>query len=210
MSPRTIVLFASILLVSTLGAEGGVLFASLPKAIILTATINGQNVTEGSKVKVREDVINIKWRLNETFAGQDGNFKGLFFKLCFGPSSQIDRPWRKNNADLSQSKTCKYPIKSINYTSSGSLDYIPKDTVPGAYYFVRVFAVNVSGCIAPGECAVAFGQTSNSSRTSNLFHVTPYSGRHTSLIIVAIVISIVSYLSLASFFIVERMLKKQS
>lgn len=185
-------------------------FTTLPKSLIVSAQINGQNITEGSTLLYMHDTLTVSWKLNSSFSGNDSNYKKVLIKLCFGASSAVDRAWRKNNANLLKSKTCKYKIAAQKYTPEGNTTkWKAPDDIPGAYYFVRAFVLNDSSTEAvPGMNAVAFGQTSDKDRKAHLFQVIPYKGRTWTLNIAVIVISIASYATLAAYFVYERSSKK--
>eukprot|EP00270_Netrium_digitus_P020032 TRINITY_DN809_c0_g1_i1.p1 TRINITY_DN809_c0_g1~~TRINITY_DN809_c0_g1_i1.p1 ORF type:complete len:218 (-),score=41.41 TRINITY_DN809_c0_g1_i1:367-1020(-) len=196
-------------LASLPSAKGGVLFASLPKTLIVKAQIDGHNATNNT-LRYERDNLTVTWWLNQSFAGMDTNYKKVVIKLCFGMRSAVNRAWRKNYPDLQKSKTCKYKIAAQKYHPEGNTTtwQADKDT-PGAYYFVRVFVLNSSDPTAsPANNAIAFGQTTDKNRTKNLFMVEPYDGRSGSLNIVIIVLSFASYILLFGFFVVERLLKK--
>lgn len=81
--------------------------------------------------------------------------------------------------------------------------------VPGAFYFVRVFALNSSSSDAtPANNAVAMGQSTNANATTNLVQVNAYMGTTITLDVVIIVVSVASYVLLFSIFFVERWIKK--
>jgi hypothetical protein len=198
------------------GAEG-VLFASLPKTLIVTATVNGQTITAANDVVMNYKTGNlaVTWNLNSTVTDTSA-YKSIQFKMCFGAADQDDRPWRANDPGLLKSKTCKYPIHYVHsFVPSGNFT-INKATlntieqIPQAHYFVRAFVMNVTNCTVPGNCAIAFGQTANKNRTSPLFFFQAYTGRHGSLVATTIAISVTSYLALGAFFVVEKALRKRA
>lgn len=194
-------------------AEAYVNATLLPKSIIVTTTINGVALkpNASSVLKYNADTLTVTWKLNESYAGNDTKYKSVFIKLCFGSMSATDRPWRKNNDNLMKSKTCKYAIKRQDYTAAGSsVTYKLVDTIPSAFYFVRVFVMNttVAEASLPGHNAVALGSSTDKNRMTNLFTVEAYTGRSTGITIGIICFSIASYALLIGFFLVERMMKK--
>lgn len=215
MASCNLIAALSLLLVLPLvsaGVKPGVIFGTLSKTLVVNASINGQpiSVDGTSEMKYGLDNLTITWALNSSFAGKDADYKQVFFKLCFGAKSAIDRPWRKNNVDLRKSKTCKYSIKRFTYNASGgSLVYRAVDTIPDASYFVRAFVLNTTDREAgPADHAVAFGQTTDVNRTKSLFHVIGFSGRNKGITIFTICFSVVSYATLIGYFLVERSRKK--
>lgn len=190
----------------------GVPFASLSKTLVMNVTINEQLLTPNVNLTANQgtDRVGISWALNQTFAGNDTNYKQVFLKLCYGAPSAVNRPWRKNDPDLRISKTCKYGIKRFSYNSSGGsyIYYVP-DNIPTGVYFVRAFVLNTTDREAvPADNAVAFGQTTDSTRTANLFHVQGYMGTNTGIVAFTIGFSVLSYATLFGYFFMERAMKK--
>lgn len=112
----------------------------------------------------------------------------------------MDRSWRKTNDLLSKDKTCTIDIATQPYTGAAgnSTTWTVGKAVPEATYFVRAYAMDASGE------KVAYGQTTNKNKTSDLFVVEPISGRHVSIDIAAGVFSAFSVITLFSFFFLER------
>ncbi|KAJ0104948.1 hypothetical protein Patl1_18148 [Pistacia atlantica] len=79
-----------------------------------------------------------------------------------------------------------------------TLDWIIERDVPTATYFVRAYAFNDDGH------EVAYGQSTNDQKTTNLFEVQAISGRHVSLDIASVCFSAFSVVSLAFFFFIEK------
>ena len=135
----------------------------------------------------------------------DSSIQTLMLKLCFGASSQVDRPWRKSNDLLSKDKACSFNIGSQAYSKggNGTVWMVGKD-VPFAYYFVRAYGVD-----SLGE-KIAYGQSTDNKMVTSLFSVEPITGRHTSIDIAAGVFSAFSVLSLLGFFVVEKSFAKKA
>ncbi|KAH6555953.1 hypothetical protein KP509_1Z214700 [Ceratopteris richardii] len=146
----------------------------------------------------------VTWALNSTAQVDDSAYRSVELKLCFGAPSQIDRRWRKTNDILSKDKSCSFDIGSPQpYQRAGnSTVWIVGNDIPFAQYFVRAYGLD-----SAGE-KVAYGQSSNAQRTSNLFTVEPISGRRASIDISAAVFSAFSVLSLCGFFLYEKMSAK--
>ncbi|KAL2631769.1 hypothetical protein R1flu_016455 [Riccia fluitans] len=186
-----------------LAAEGGVLFSSLEETMVVTADIQGQNWTDGPRIRtarVGDDHMLIKWALNSTLTGLgvDREYTTVKIRLCFAPISQVERGWRKTNNDLRKDKTCSIPITSQKYTTEGNFtDWTIRRNVPGASYFVRVYVSDVNGT------QLAYGQTTDRLKTSNLIIIQPITGRHLSIDVASVVFSISSVGALLGFLIAE-------
>ncbi|KAG6549316.1 hypothetical protein Mapa_009302 [Marchantia paleacea] len=190
---------AALVLASTLFVEAGVLFSSLDEAIMVSAEIQGQNVTEGPVnriAKVGEDRLVVSWNLNSSLMGLgvDKNYVSLKLRLCFAPISQLERGWRKTYDDLHRDKTCTIVIANQKYTTDGNSTVwrIPKN-VPGATYFVRAYATDERGM------QLAYGQSTDQLKTSNLITIIPISGRHVTIDMASGVFSVFSIGSLVAF-----------
>ncbi|XP_027125373.1 high-affinity nitrate transporter 3.1 [Coffea arabica] len=192
----------ALLLLSCLAASSnGVTFSSLQRTLIVRAS-----PTQGQVLKAGEDKITVTWSYNNTFPpGTDSTYKTIKVKLCYAPISQVDRAWRKTVDDLAKDKTCQFKIVAKPYSASNSTITwtIERDT-PTATYFLRAYAFNSA------EEEVAFGQTTDAHKTTNLFQVEAISGRHASLDIAAICFSSFSVLSLFGFFFIEKRKGKAS
>ncbi|KAL3689789.1 hypothetical protein R1sor_016098 [Riccia sorocarpa] len=184
-------------------AEGGVLFSSLDENLVVTADIPGQNNTDGPRIRtarVGEDHLIIKWALNSTLSGLgiDKIYMTVNIRLCFAPISQVERGWRKTNDDLHKDKTCSIAIASQKYSTDGNVtDWIIRKNVPGATYFVRAYVTDVDGM------QLAYGQTTDNLKTSNLIVIEPITGRHVSIDIASAIFSIASVGALVGFLIGE-------
>lgn len=157
-------------------------------------------------LKAGQDSITVTWSLNTTVAsGTDSAYKTVTVKLCYAPISQKDRGWRKTADDLKKDKTCQFDIVSQAYKpSDNTFTWKVARDVPTATYFVRAYAENSEQVI------VAFGQSTDSNKTTNLFQIQSISGRHVSLDISAICFSAFSILSLFGFFFMEKRKAKAS
>lgn len=198
-------LFSSVLLSGFL-AEGATLLSMLNRTLTVSVTGLNQN-SSANGTKAGSGQLHVTWGLNASAIkpGGDALYKTVELKLCFGAPSQVDRAWRKSNDVLSKDKTCLFAIASQPYTSAGNTSVwtVTKD-VPFAHYFVRAYVVDTSGA------KVAFGQSTNKEKTSNLFTIDPITGRHVSIDIAAAVFSAFSVLSLFGFFFMEKHFAKKN
>ncbi|XP_068667422.1 high-affinity nitrate transporter 3.1-like [Aristolochia californica] len=201
MAPR--LLIASILLCFMLGSTfGAVLFSTIPRTLTVSTTTK-----KGSVLKAGEDTVKVTWGLNSTLqAGVDAKYSKVVVKLCYSPVSQEERAWRKTNNELDKDKTCQIKIVERGYTKNKqeNLKWQIERDVPTATYFVRAYAVDSNGH------EVAYGQSTNSPKTSNLFDIESITGRHTSIDVAAAAFSAFSVVSLFFFFYVEKRKGKKS
>jgi hypothetical protein len=147
------------------------------------------------------DQLVVSWLVNKSSSSVDSEYKTVKVKLCFAPESQVDRHWRKTYDDLKKDKTCQFDITEQPYNSNfkrNTTTWTVERDVPRGIYFVRAYALNALGN------EVAYGQSSNQNKTSNLFMVEPISGRHASLDIASVVFSSFAIVSLLGFFILEK------
>eukprot|EP01018_Ginkgo_biloba_P032170 Gb_07111 [translate_table: standard] len=187
-------------------AAAGVHFSSLKNTLRVTATIRSHNSSTTNVAKAGSDDVEVTWALEGSLpAGTDEVYKKVKVKLCFAPTSQVDRAWRKTKDDLKKDKTCQFDITQQPYSSSSSaianrtVTWTVEKDVPGGSYFVRAYALDASGA------EVAYGQTTNRNKTSNLLVVEPISGRHVSLDIATACFSVFSVVALLGFFVAEKM-----
>ncbi|KAK1433862.1 hypothetical protein QVD17_10780 [Tagetes erecta] len=185
----------SLLLSCFVGTSYGVYFSSLNKTLIVTATPK-----QGQVLKAGEDKITVTWRFNKTYpAGTDSSYKTIKIKLCYAPVSQKDRSWRKTVDLLKKDKTCPHKIVARPYAASNNtFTWTIERDIPSAVYFVRAFAVNAE------DQQVAYGQTTDAHKSTNLFEVQAITGRHVSLDVASICFSAFSIVSLAGFFYMEK------
>ncbi|KAF8399796.1 hypothetical protein HHK36_015667 [Tetracentron sinense] len=194
----------SLLLFSLAGTcYGEVLFSSLTRTLLVSASPK-----QGSVLKAGDDNITVTWGLNQSFpVGTDGEYKNVKLKLCYAPFSQKDRAWRKTVDNLKKDKTCQFAIVArpwdMSKTDQSFVWTIERDT-PTATYFVRAYAYNSAGQ------EVAFGQTTDGKKTTNLFEIQAITGRHTSLDIASVCFSAFSVVSLFGFFYMEKRKGKSS
>lgn len=110
--------------------------------------------------------------------------------------------------NLAKDKTCQFLIVSRPYDGSNkavqSYEGTVERDVPTATYFVRAYAYNSD------NVEVAYGQTTDSHKTTDLFQVQAISGRHVSLDIASACFSAFSVVSLIGIFVVEKRRAKQS
>eukprot|EP00262_Sarcandra_glabra_P011227 TRINITY_DN27003_c0_g1_i1.p1 TRINITY_DN27003_c0_g1~~TRINITY_DN27003_c0_g1_i1.p1 ORF type:complete len:206 (+),score=19.91 TRINITY_DN27003_c0_g1_i1:80-697(+) len=194
----TLCIFIFFSIGSTLGS---VQFSSLSQTLIIKASPK-----QGEVLKAGEDTITVTWGLNQTFSSTvDNGYKTVKVKLCYAPISQQDRAWRKTKEDLSKDKTCQFKIVSRPYAREDqSFNWTIERDVPEATYFIRAYAVDSAGD------EVAFGQTTDSHKTTSLFEIQGITGRHVSLDIAAACFSTFSLISLFGFFALEKRKGKMS
>lgn len=151
----------------------------------------------------------MKWGLNESSleaTEADKLYKNVKVSLCYAPISQVDRGWRKTVDNLKRDKTCQFTITNSPYDASQtnrSFDWKIGKDVPTATFFVRAYAYN-----SVGE-ELAFGQTTDAKKKTNLFEIQGISGRHVSLEIASICFSASSIVFLFGFFLVEKTKNKK-
>ncbi|KDO69464.1 hypothetical protein CISIN_1g028785mg [Citrus sinensis] len=174
---------------------GVTLFSSLQKTLQVTTTTK-----RGQVLKAGEDKVTITWGLNQSLAaGTDSAYKTMKLQLCFAPVSQKDRAWRKTEDHLNKDKTCSFKIVEKPYNKSlQTLDWIIESDVPTATYFVRAYALNAE------RHEVAYGQSTNDQKTTNLFDIQAITGRHASLDIASVCFSVFSIVALFGFFFHEK------
>ncbi|KAH7296939.1 hypothetical protein KP509_26G045800 [Ceratopteris richardii] len=192
-------LLASTILFSC-GVHGFTRFSELNNSI--TVSYSAQNGT-----KAGSGQIEVSWKLNTSVisaeAAAAADYKNVQIKLCFGAISQVDRAWRKTNDLLAKDKTCLYQMGTQPFTPNGdSLTWTVTKEIPYAHYFVRVYVTDSAGK------KIAYGQTSNKARTTQLFTIEPITGRHASIDIAAGVFSAFAVLSLFGFYFGEKRFKK--
>ncbi|CAD5166439.1 unnamed protein product [Musa acuminata subsp. malaccensis] len=184
-----------VLLVSCIGSSMAVLFSSLPNTLTVTSS-----PAAGQVLHAGVDQIKVSWKLNQsTPASADSGYKKVKVLLCYDPVSQADRGWRKTDDHLKKDKTCQFKVTTQPYSSGGgSFVYTVERSIPTGTYFVRAYALD------SGDTEVAYGQTTNAAKTTNLFDVVGITGRHASLDIAAGCFSAFSILALVFFFVVEK------
>ncbi|KAK1359645.1 High-affinity nitrate transporter [Heracleum sosnowskyi] len=171
------------------------LFSNLKKSILVTSSAK-----HGQVLKSGEANITVTWSFNKTFpAGADSTYKTVKVKLCYAPISQKDRGWRKTKDELKKDRTCQHKIVKRKYEASkNSVTWTIERDIPKATYFVRVYVFNAE------DKEVAYGQTTNTAKKTNLFEVEAITGRHASLDIASVCFSVFSIVSLAGFFYLEK------
>jgi len=122
--------------------------------------------------------------------------------LCYAAISQKDRAWRKTEDELSRDKTCQHKMLAMPYNASNktvqTFEWLIQRDVPQATYFVRAYAFDSN------DKEVAYGQTTNAGKSTNLFEINAISGRHATLDICSVVFSAFSVVSLGVFFYIEK------
>ncbi|XP_072963894.1 high-affinity nitrate transporter-activating protein 2.1-like [Typha angustifolia] len=186
-----------LLLACYVGPSMGVLLSKLPQN--LTVTYSPKYV-EGEVLYAGEDKITVTWALKKTVpSGADAGYKKVEISLCFGPVSQVDRGWRKTNDDLKKDKTCQFTILEQSYAAGeGTYEYTIARDVPTATYFIRAYALD------DNDVKLAYGQTTDDKKTTDLFDIKGITGRPVSLDISAACFSAFSVVALAYFFVVEK------
>ncbi|EOA17431.1 hypothetical protein CARUB_v10005735mg [Capsella rubella] len=193
-------LFASLLIVSfidsNLGGTKDRLLSELQNSLDVTA----KPAQDGVVLEAGKDMVTITWKLKSSAkVDADAAFKTIQVKLCYAPISQVDRPWRKTYNELRRDKTCPHEIVSKLYDRTPqSLDWTVQLDIPTGTYFVRAYGIDGDGH------EVAYGQSSDEGRTTNLFSVQAISGGHVSLDIASIFFSVFSVVSLLVFFVREK------
>lgn len=202
MAARGTVLASLVLACLAQACYGNVLFSSLQRTLIVSASPQ-----PGQVLKAGEDKITVTWSYNQSFAaGTDAAYKTVTVKLCYAPVSQVDRAWRRTEDNLDKDKTCQHKIVAEPYSPSDnrSHEWVVQKDVPEATYFVRAYALDAAGV------QVGFGQTTDRSKTADLFAVQAITGRHASLDIAAVCFSAFSVVSLFGFFLAEKRKGKTS
>lgn len=160
-------------------------------------------------LKAGVDKITVTWVLNRTVkAGSDSAYKTVKAKLCYAPVSQVDRLWRKTEDNLSKDKTCQFNIVGKPYNPANktvqSFEWTVTREIPTGTFFVRAYAFNSAGD------EVAYGQTTDDKKGTNLFQIESITGRHVSLDIASVCFSAFSVLSLFGFFIADKRKAKKA
>lgn len=198
MAARALLLASLVLSCFLLPCYGIVLFSSLQRTLVVTAS-----PTSGQVLKGGVDKITVTWGLNQTVAaGTDSTYKTIKVKLCYAPISQVDRGWRKTVDNLKKDRTCQHKIVARPYNPANSTaqshEWTVERDVPTATYFVRAYAYDAD------EKEVAYGQTTDAGKTTNLFQVQAISGRHVTMDTCSICFSVFSVVSLFGFFYNEK------
>jgi len=181
------------LIVCSVGPSAAMLFSQLPNNLIVTASAEKGQVLHAGK-----DKITVTWALNKSVAASTADsYKTVKVQLCYAPISQKDRKWRKTNDLLKKDKTCQFDVIKTAYNGSGEHEYLVEREVPSAYYFVRAYVLDAS------NTQVAFGQTTDKNKTTNIFQIVGISGRTPGIEICAGVFSAFSVSALIYFSVVE-------
>lgn len=189
------ILFVASILLSSFALSASETFSALQKSLLVTSSPKG-----GQVLKSGEANITVTWSFNRTFPpGTDSAYKTVKVKLCYAPISQKDRGWRKTKDVLKKDRTCQHKIVARPYkASSNSVTWTIERDIPSATYFVRAYVFNAE------DKEVAYGQTTDAAKKTNLFEVEAITGRHVSLDIASVCFSVFSILSLAGFFYLEK------
>lgn len=187
------------LIVCYVGPSAAVLFSQLQKTLTVTASTK-----EGDVLHAGKDKITVTWALNASLpASTADNYKTVKVQLCYAPISQKDRKWRSTKDDLKKDKTCQFDVVKQAYLGSGTYDYLVEREVPSASYFVRAYVLDAS------NTQVAFGQTTNKEKSTNIFEIVGISGRTLGIDISAGVFSAFSVVALIYFYVVENKKKNK-
>lgn len=102
--------------------------------------------------------------------------------------------------NLAKDKTCQFKIvtKPYNPATNNTFTWTVEKDIPTATYFVRAYAFNAE------DHEVAYGQSTDTHKTTNLFEVQAVTGRHITLDIVSVCFSAFSIVSLLGFFLLEK------
>ncbi|KAK0587877.1 hypothetical protein LWI29_030351 [Acer saccharum] len=173
---------------------GKILFSSLQRTLQVTTS------TKQGVLKAGEDKVTVTWVVNQSLpSGTDSAYKTVTVKLCYSPVSQKDRAWRKTVDLLEKDKTCQFKIAARPYDKTvQTAEWLVEREVPTSTYFVRAYAYNADGQ------EVAYGQSTNDQKTTNLFDIQAISGRHASLDIASVCFSAFAVVSLFGFFYLEK------
>ncbi|KAA0055266.1 hypothetical protein IC582_029694 [Cucumis melo] len=198
-------LLAALFLSCFLGFSlGNIHLSSLPRTLEVTASPK-----PGQVLKAGVDKIRVTWVLNGTVkAGSDSSYKNIKAKLCYAPVSQVDRAWRKTEDDLKKDKTCQFDIVEKPYNPANktaqSFEWTVERDVPTGTFFVRAYVFNSAGQ------EVAYGQTTDDKKGTNLFQIESITGRHVSLDIASVCFSAFSVVSLFGFFFIDKRKAKKA
>lgn len=173
----------------------GALFSSLHQTLLLHSSSS-----QGQVLQAGEGQVTTIWSLNKSYpVGTDSNYKTVQVKLCYAPVSQLDRGWRKSNDNLKKDKTCQIKVVTMPYKpSNNSITWTIEKDVPTATYFIRAYVYDSAGEI------VAYGQTTDAHKKTNLFKITAITGRHVTIDVSAACFSVFSVISLVGFYFVEK------
>ncbi|XP_038894835.1 high-affinity nitrate transporter 3.1-like [Benincasa hispida] len=198
-------LLATLFLSCFLGfSHGNIHLSSLQRTLEVTASPK-----PGQVLKAGVDKISVTW----IFVGtdkvkSDSDYKNIKAKLCYAPVSQVDRAWRKTEDDLSKDKTCQFDIVEKPYNPANKtvqkFEWTVERDVPTATFFVRVYVLNSAGD------KVAYGQTTDDKKGTNLFQIESITGRHISLDIASVCFSAFSVVSLFGFFFIDKRKAKKA
>lgn len=179
----------------------GALFSSLKQTLLLNSSPSQGQVLQGG-----EGQVTITWSLNKSCpTGTDSNYKTVGVKLCYAPVSQLDRGWRKSNDNLKKDKTCQINVVTMPYKpSNNNFTWTIEKDVPTATYFLRAYVYDSAGEV------VAYGQTPDAHKKTNLFKITAITGRHVTIDVCAACFSAFSIISLVGFYFVEKRKAKVS
>ncbi|CAA7037301.1 unnamed protein product [Microthlaspi erraticum] len=188
-------LAGSILVFTLIDSSRGAtkLFSDLQNSLEVTA----KPIRDGVVLEPGKDMVRITWKLKSSAkVDADAAFKTVEVKLCYAPISQDDRPWRMTHNELYKDKTCPYKIVSKPYDKiPQSLNWTLDLDIPTGTYFVRAYAKDAKGH------EVAYGQSTDAEKTTNLFSVEAISGCHLLLDIASMFFSVFSVVSLFVFFV---------
>lgn len=176
-------------------AAYGPLFSSLHQTLLINSSSS-----QGQVLQAGEGQVTITWSLNKSYPdGTDSNYKTVKVKLCYAPVSQLDRGWRKSNDNLKKDKTCQINVVTMPYKpSNNNFTWTIDKDVPTATYFIRAYVYDSAGEI------VAYGQTTDAHKKTNLFKIAAITGRHVTIDVCAACFSAFSIVSIVGFYFVEK------
>ncbi|XP_076901964.1 high-affinity nitrate transporter 3.1-like [Bidens hawaiensis] len=158
LHPTSVLLLLSCFMVASYAHN--VHLSTLNQSLIVS-----DSATPGKVLKAGVDTLTITWAYNTNLTVSDANYTTIEAKLCYAPLSQTGRDDRKTDDNLDFDKTCPFDITNGTYKRANTFTWtIPKDT-PSATYFVRVYVINAK------NHEIAYGQTTNDQKTTNLFQV---------------------------------------
>ncbi|KAI3430843.1 hypothetical protein D9Q98_009254 [Chlorella vulgaris] len=138
-----------------------------------------------------------------TYSGPVTEGNTISIMTCFSNSSSMDRAWRKANAIIGNDKQCnveKPMVKGLP-TGEGTYTWTPGPNTPQSSYSIQVLEV-VAGSNPTTYAAMG--------RSTGFFQIIPIDSRPSWLLGVVGGMCAVGPITLAGFFVWEKMLKKEA
>ncbi|XP_076934225.1 high-affinity nitrate transporter 3.1-like [Bidens hawaiensis] len=159
LHPNAVLLLLSCFIVASYAHN--VHLSTLNQSLIVS-----DSATPDQVLRAGVNTLTITWAYNTNLTVSEANYTTIEAKLCYAPVSQTGRDDRKTDDNLDFDKTCPFDITNGTYKHANNTFTwpIPKDT-PSATYFVRVYVINAK------NHEIAYGQTTNDQKTTNLFQV---------------------------------------